>query len=146
MFYFPLFTCTNINSQKRNFSIRMRMYACRGVCLCPDLVIMAALYLERALSPCHRPSPIWHQMRVQTMVTGPLLVLCWYFIPHFTSSDFTMHKQSEFKERSLVMHWPLHPNPAGHTCALHSCNPKSPRWFCCVLMIHLSEFFQQTDK
>ena len=43
MFYFPLFTCTNINSQKRNFSIRMRMYACGGVCRCPDLVIMTAL-------------------------------------------------------------------------------------------------------
>ena len=137
----------------------MRLYACRGVCLCPDLVIMAALaamYLESALSPCHRPSPIWHHelMAAERVQSGhrtsswDVLVLCRYLIPHFTSSDFTMHEQSEFKERSLVMHWALHNFPAGHTCALlplHSCNQKSPRWFCSVPMNHLSEFFQQTD-
>ena len=35
-----------------------------------------------------------------------------------------MHKQSEFVMRSLVMHWPLHQNQAGHSSALqswHSC-------------------------
>ena len=56
--------------------------------------------------------------------SAPQDVLCWYFIPHFTSSDFTMHKQSEFMMRSLVMHCPLHQNQAGHSSGLqswHSC-------------------------
>ena len=127
-FYFPLFTHLNINSPKRNLSITDSI--CLPCCaLCPDLVIMAALCTgcnvsgERIvpLSP-----PVTHlASSVQTLVTGPPLpprdvrVLCRYFIPHFTSLDFTMHKQSEFRVRSLVRSCTESASdPAGHTCTV----------------------------
>ena len=133
-FYFPLFTHWNINSPKRNLSITDSI--CLPCCaLCPDLVIMAALCTgcnvsgERIvpLSP-----PVTHlASSVQTLVTGPQLpprdvrVLCRYFIPHFTSLDFTMHKQSKFRERSSVRSCTESASDrAGHTCtvlgSLHS--------------------------
>ena len=131
-FYFPLFTHLNINSPKRNFS--MTESVCLPCCaLCPDLVIMAALaamYLESALSPCHHPSPIWHHQCSAdsghwTSAPSPGCPCpVPIFIPHFTSSDFTMHKQSKFRERSLVRSCTASASdPAGHTCAvlLHSC-------------------------
>ena len=74
----------------------------------------------------HPAGIIWcPQSRLWSLeLSSPQDVLSWYFIPHFTSSDFTMHKQSEFMMRSLVMHCPLHQNQAGHSSALqswHSC-------------------------
>lgn len=109
------------------------MYACHAV----RCVLISLLWLHwlqciwRAHCPpvtTRHPSGIISA--VQTLVTGPQLpprdvrVLCRYFIPHFTSSDFTMHKQSKFRERSLVRSCTASASdPAGHTCPvlLHSC-------------------------
>ena len=88
-----------------------------GECIVP----LSPPVTQLASSDVRRPSP---ESDHWSSAPQDVLVLCWYFIPHFTSSDFTMHKQSEFMMRSLVMHWPLHQNQAGHSYALqswHSC-------------------------